>query len=75
MNQREQQGTGLAAEQSQIVNRREQQEIDLAAEQSQTVNRREQEGTSLAAEYIFSLKTDDTASRKTDESCCHRDFS
>jgi hypothetical protein len=29
----------------------------------------------VSVEYIFSLKTNDTASRKTDESRCHRDFS
>jgi hypothetical protein len=29
----------------------------------------------VSIEYIFNLKTNDTILRKTDESCCHRDFS
>jgi hypothetical protein len=56
MNQKEQQGTGLAVEQGQTVNRREQQETGLAAEQSQTVNRREQQGTGLTAEQNKTTK-------------------
>jgi hypothetical protein len=49
-------------------------EPDIGDHRNPTVNTLPQT-KDVSIEYIFSLKINDTASRKIDESCCHRDFS
>jgi hypothetical protein len=47
---------------------------DIGDHQNHTVNTLPQT-VDVSVENIFSLKINDTVSRKMDESCCHRDFS